>query len=120
MPLQFLFQAWKQIAKADFSERKVLEVVTEGTGNRTSRIQNGVHRRMPERVIALSEDSKERISEWLVSLDLGHLVVNPSGDFTGDKLRNGVVLCELAGLIEGSGSFVRHYEPKSVTGGREI
>ena len=74
---------------------------------------------MPERVIALSEDSKERISEWLVSLDLGHLVVNPSGDFTGDKLRNGVVLCELAGLIEGSGSFVRHYEPKSVTEARE-
>ena len=74
---------------------------------------------MPERVIALSEDSKERIFEWLVSLDLEHLVVNPSGDFTGDKLRNGVVLCELAGLTEGSGSLVRHYEPKSVTEARE-
>ena len=59
-------------------------------------------------MIVLSEDSKERIFEWLLSLDLEHLMVNPSRDFTGDKLRNGVILCELVRLIECSGSFVRH------------
>lgn len=74
---------------------------------------------MPERNIEVSEESKERISEWLVALDLGHLMVNPSGDFNGDNLRNGVIFCELAGLIEGRGSLVKYYSPKSVIEARE-
>lgn len=74
---------------------------------------------VPERNIVLSDDTKERISEWLISLDLGHLVVNPSGNFSGDNLRNGVVLCEVAGLIEGKGSLTKYPAPKSVVEARE-
>ena len=74
---------------------------------------------MPERPIVLSEETKERISEWLITLDLGHLVVNPSGDFSGDNLRNGVILCELAALIQRKGSLVKHASPKSVLEARE-
>jgi Calponin homology (CH) domain len=72
-----------------------------------------------EREIVLNEESKERVSEWLVNLQLGHLIVSPSGDFTGDNLRNGVVLCEIAALIENEGDLVKYHQPRSVIEARE-
>ena len=69
----------------------------------------------PEKSIELSEDCKVRISEWLVSLDLGHLVLNASKDFFSDNLRNGIVLCELAGLITCTKSLAKYKNPKSIS-----
>lgn len=69
----------------------------------------------PERNVQLSEDSKDRISDWLISLDLGHLLLNANKDFFSDNLRNGVILCELAGLVTNSESLAKHKSPKSIS-----
>lgn len=69
----------------------------------------------PERNVQLSEDSKDQVTDWLISLDLGHLLLNTNKDFFSDNLRNGVILCELAGLINNSESLARHKSPKSIS-----
>lgn len=69
--------------------------------------------------LIITQEIIDRTIDWLVSLDLGHLISTNSPQFNTDNLRNGVLLCELTSVIINKPKMTRFYHPKSINEAKE-
>ncbi|CAG9321960.1 unnamed protein product [Blepharisma stoltei] len=69
--------------------------------------------------IMITQEIIDRTIDWLVSLELGHLISTQSREFTTDNLRNGVLFCELASIITKIPNLVKYKTPRTLAEAKE-